>query len=182
MKNPSRSEIENAVKKKTYDEHKAEGPQGVSCAVITVSDTRNEEDDTSGRLIINSLVENGHNADFYKIVKDEPEQIRSAIETFSKINSVQVILTNGGTGITKRDTTYDVVVSILDKEMPGFGELFRNISYQEIGTPAILTRATACVFNDTIIMTLPGSGNACRTALDKIILPEISHMVREVLR
>ena len=136
----------------------------------------------SGRLIINSLVENGHNADFYKIVKDEPEQIRSAIETFSKNNSVQVILTNGGTGITKRDTTYDVVVSILDKEMPGFGELFRNISYQEIGTPAILTRATAGVFNDTIIMTLPGSGNACRTALDKIILPEISHMVREVLR
>ena len=127
-------------------------------------------------------VENGHNADFYKIVKDEPEQIRSAIETFSKINSVQVILTNGGTGITKRDTTYDVVVSILDKEMPGFGELFRNISYQEIGTPAILTRATAGVLNDTIIMTLPGSGNACRTALDKIILPEISHMVREVLR
>ena len=182
MKNPSRSEIENAVKKTTYDEHKAEGPQGVSCSVVTLSDTRNEEDDTSGRLIINSLVENGHNADFYKIVKDEPEQIRSAIETFSKNNSVQVILTNGGTGITKRDTTYDVVVSILDKEMPGFGELFRNISYQEIGTPAILTRATAGVFNDTIIMTLPGSGNACRTALDKIILPEISHMVREVLR
>ena len=182
MKRPSHSEIENAVSKKTYDEHKAEGPQGVTCAIITVSDTRNEENDTSGRLIINALVENGHKADFYKIVKDEPDEIRSAIESFSKSDSVQVILTNGGTGITKRDTTYDVVVSILDKEMPGFGEIFRNISFQEIGTPAILTRATAGVYKDTIIMTLPGSGNACRTALEKIILPEIGHMVREVLR
>ena len=91
MKNPSRSEIENAVNKKTYDEHKAEGPQGVSCAIITVSDTRNEENDTSGRLIINSLVENGHKADFYKIVKDEPEQIRSSIETFSPFINLWMI-------------------------------------------------------------------------------------------
>ena len=179
---PSRDEVAAAAERKTYEEHRAEGPDAVTCAVVTVSDTRTEATDTSGRLIMNMLGDRGHKVAFYRIVKDEPGQIRAAIEAACGDPGVQVVITNGGTGITKRDTTYDVVVSLLEKEMPGYGELFRHVSYQDIGTAAILTRATAGTFRDTIIMTLPGSGNACRTGMEKIILPEISHMVREVLK
>ena len=179
---PSREEVSAAAQKKTYEEHRAEGPDAVTCAVITVSDTRTEANDTSGRLIQNMLQDRGHRVAFYRIVKDEPDQIRAAIEAACAGAGVQVVITNGGTGITKRDTTYDVVASMIEKEMPGFGELFRFVSYQDIGTAAMLTRATAGTFRESIIMTLPGSGNACRTGMEKIILPEISHMVREVLK
>ncbi|OGL59613.1 MAG: molybdenum cofactor biosynthesis protein [Candidatus Tectomicrobia bacterium RIFCSPLOWO2_12_FULL_69_37] len=179
---PSREEVSAAAAKRTFEEHRAEGPGTVTCAVITVSDTRTEATDTSGRLIQNLLADGGHRVAFYRIVKDEPDQIRAAIEAACAERGVQVVITNGGTGITARDTTYDVVASMIEKEMPGFGELFRFVSYQDIGTAAMLTRATAGTFRDSIIMTLPGSGNACRTGMEKIILPEISHMVREVLK
>lgn len=179
---PTRDEVAAAAAKKTYEEHRAEGPDAVTCAVVTVSDTRTEETDTSGKLIVNMLEDCGHKVTLTRIVKDDPAQIREALESACADSAVQVVITNGGTGITKRDTTYDVVVSMLEKEMPGFGELFRYVSYQDIGTAAILTRATAGTCRDTIIMTLPGSGNACRTGMEKIILPEISHMVREVLK
>lgn len=179
---PTRDEIAAAAEQKTYEEHRAEGPDAVTCGVITVSDTRTEETDTSGKLIVNMLRDCGHQVLFTCIVKDDPGQIKEALEAACTDAKIQVVITNGGTGITKRDTTYDVVVSIIEKEMPGFGELFRHLSYLDIGTASILTRATAGVCNDTIIMTLPGSGNACRTGMEKIILPEISHMVREVLK
>ncbi|MEE9275771.1 MAG: molybdenum cofactor biosynthesis protein B [bacterium] len=179
---PTREEVAAAAEKKTYEEHRAEGPDAVTCAVVTVSDSRTEETDTSGRLIMNMLEECGHRIAFYRIVKDDAKLIRAALEAACADADVQVVVTNGGTGITERDTTYDVVVSMLDKEMPGFGELFRFLSYQEIGTASILTRATAGTCRGSILMTLPGSGNACRTGMEKIILPEISHMVREVLR
>lgn len=181
-KGPARDAVAAAAEKKTYEEHRAEGPDAVVCGVITVSDTRTEETDTSGRLIMNMLADCGHRTPFYRIVKDEADQIRGAFEEACADPAIQVVISSGGTGITKRDTTYDVVVSMLEKEMPGFGELFRNVSYQEIGTAAMLTRATAGICRDTILMTLPGSGNACRTGMEKIILPEISHMVREVLK
>jgi molybdenum cofactor biosynthesis protein B len=179
---PSRKEIAAAAEKKTYEDHRAEGPDAVTCGVITVSDTRTTETDTSGKLLQNMLQDCGHQVPFMRIVKDDASQIRDALEAACNDPDVQVVITNGGTGITKRDTTYDVVVGMIEKEMPGFGELFRFVSYQDIGTAAILTRATAGTCRDTIIMTLPGSGNACRTGMEKIILPEISHMVREVLR
>ncbi|OGL64132.1 MAG: molybdenum cofactor biosynthesis protein [Candidatus Tectomicrobia bacterium RIFCSPLOWO2_02_FULL_70_19] len=179
---PSREEVSAAAAKRTFEEHRAEGPGTVTCAVITVSDTRTEATDTSGRLIQNLLADGGHRVAFYRIVKDEPDQIRAAIEAACAERGVQVVITNGGTGITARDTTYDVVASMIEKEMPGFGELFRFVSYQDIGTAAILTRATAGTCRGAIILTLPGSGNACRTGMEKIILPEISHMVREVLK
>ncbi len=179
---PSRQEIERAVHLKTFEEHRAEGPDIVACGVLTVSDTRTEETDTSGKLLMNMLRDGGHKVVFYRIVRDEPAQIRESLLEACANPDVQVLISNGGTGITKRDTTYDVVVSILEKEMHGFGELFRHVSFQDIGAAAILTRATAGTCQDTIIMTLPGSGNACRTGLEKIILPEISHMVREVLK
>ncbi|MEE9240711.1 MAG: molybdenum cofactor biosynthesis protein B [bacterium] len=179
---PTREEIAAAAEKKTYEEHRAEGPDAVTCAVITVSDTRTEETDTSGKLIANMLEDCGHRVPFTRIVRDEPAQIREALEAACADPAIQVVITNGGTGITPRDTTYDVVLSMIEKEMPGFGELFRHVSYLDIGTAAILTRATAGTCRGTIIMTLPGSGNACRTGMEKIILPEISHMVREVLK
>ncbi len=179
---PSRGQVERAVRRKTFEEHRAEGPDVVTCGVLTVSDTRTEETDTSGKLIVNMLCDSGHKVPFYRIVQDEPAQIRASLLEACANPEVQVVISNGGTGITRRDTTYDVVVSILEKEMPGFGELFRAVSFEEIGTAAMLTRATAGTCRDTIIMTLPGSGNACRTGLEKIILPEISHMVREVLK
>lgn len=179
---PSRREAERAAERKTFEEHRAEGPQAVACGVLTVSDTREAATDTSGALIRSMLEEAGHRVPFYRIVKDEPARIREALLEACGDPSVQVVISNGGTGIAKRDTTYDVVVSLLEKEMPGFGELFRSVSFQEIGTAAMLTRATAGTCRDTIIMTLPGSGNACRSGMEKIILPEISHMVREVLK
>ena len=179
---PSRREVEQAANLKTFEEHRAEGPDAVTCGVLTVSDTRTEETDTSGKLIMNMLRDMGHQVSFYRIVKDEPTQIRESLLEACANPDIQVVISNGGTGITKRDTTYDVVVSILEKEMPGFGELFRHVSFGDIGTAAMLTRATAGTCRDTIIMTLPGSGNACRTGMEKIILPEISHMVREVLK
>ncbi|HBK80320.1 MAG TPA: molybdenum cofactor biosynthesis protein [Nitrospinae bacterium] len=179
---PSRDEIAAAAEKKTYEEHRAEGPDAVTCAVVTVSDTRTEETDTSGKLIANMLTDCGHRIAFTRIVKDDAGQIRAALEEACGDPAVQVVITNGGTGITQRDTTYDVALSMIEKEMPGFGELFRYLSYLEIGTASILTRATAGTCRETIIMTLPGSGNACRTGMEKIILPEISHMVREVLK
>ena len=179
---PTRDAIAAAADKKTYEEHRAEGPDAVTCGVVTVSDSRTEETDTSGKLIANMLQDCGHTVPFTRIVKDDADQIRGALEDACADPAVQVVITNGGTGITRRDTTYDVVVSMIEKEMPGFGELFRLVSYLDIGTAAILTRATAGTCRETIIMTLPGSGNACRTGMEKIILPEISHMVREVLR
>ena len=179
---PSRREVEQAADLKTFEEHRAEGPDAVTCGVLTVSDTRTEETDTSGKLIMDMLSDRGHKVSFYRIVKDEPTQIRESLLEACANPDIQVVISNGGTGITKRDTTYDVVVSILEKEMPGFGELFRHVSFEDIGTAAMLTRATAGTCRDTIIMTLPGSGNACRTGMGKIILPEISHMVREVLK
>lgn len=179
---PSRHEVAAAAEKKTYEEHRAEGPDSVICAVLTVSDTRTEETDTSGKLIANMLSDCGHQVVFTRIVKDEAGQIREALEEACGNLDVQVVITNGGTGITQRDTTYDVALSMIEKEMPGFGELFRYVSYLDIGAASILTRATAGTCRETIIMTLPGSGNACRTGMEKIILPEISHMVREVLK
>ncbi|MFC1491379.1 molybdenum cofactor biosynthesis protein B [Nitrospinota bacterium] len=179
---PSRDQVAAAADKKTYEEHRAEGPDSVTCAVVTVSDTRTEESDTSGKLIADMLEDCGHMVASRRIVKDEADEIRQAFEAACADPEVQVVISNGGTGITRRDTTYDVALSMIEKEMPGFGELFRFLSYQEIGTAAILTRATAGTCRGTILMTLPGSGNACRTGMEKIILPEISHMVREVLK
>ena len=179
---PSRGEVERAAARRTFEAHRAEGPDAVTCGVLTVSDTRTEERDTSGKLIMNMLGDAGHKVSFYRIVRDEPARIREALLAGCANPDVQVLISNGGTGIARRDTTYDVVVSILEKEMPGFGELFRRVSFEDIGAAAMLTRATAGTCRDTIVMTLPGSGNACRTGMEKIILPEISHMVREVLK
>ena len=138
-----------------YDEHKVLSKDTpVRCAVITVSDTRNEETDTSGALIKKILAEAGHTTTFYQIVPDEPDLITALLDRLS--SEVEVVLLNGGTGISARDNTFEAVTSKLEKNLPGFGEIFRMLSYEEIGPGAMLSRATAGLFQDTLIFSMPG--------------------------
>ncbi|AGT33100.1 molybdenum cofactor biosynthesis protein B [Geobacillus genomosp. 3] len=162
-------------------EHKQEAPKTVRCKVITVSDTRTEETDRSGRLMIELLTESGHEVAGYEIVKDEADAIRAAVLDGCRRLDVDVVLTNGGTGIAKRDVTIETVGALLEKELVGFGELFRFLSYTEdIGPAAMLSRAVAGVAMDTAVFCTPGSTGAVRLAMTKLILPELGHVVREI--
>jgi molybdenum cofactor biosynthesis protein B len=162
-------------------EHKAEAPKHVSCMVITVSDTRTKETDKSGQLMKQLIEEEGHSMLLYDIVPDEPEQVLQSIHRGLEHSEIEVILLNGGTGIAMRDTTYETVSSILDKEMPGFGEIFRYLSYTEdIGSAAILSRAVAGTTQGKAVFSTPGSSGAVRLAMTKIIIPELGHVVREL--
>lgn len=163
------------------EEHKRQAPKTVHCKIITVSDTRNEDTDKSGKLMMDLLEHSGHQIADYVIVKDEAAEIREAIINGCKREDIEVILTNGGTGIAKRDVTIETVQALLEKEMVGFGELFRMLSYQEdIGSAAILSRAIAGVVNNKAIFSTPGSSGAVKLAMKKLILPEIGHVVREL--
>ncbi|GLH64637.1 MogA/MoaB family molybdenum cofactor biosynthesis protein [Parageobacillus sp. G301] len=162
-------------------EHKKEAPHIVRCKVITISDTRTKDTDKSGKLMMDLLKEAGHEVVSYEIVKDEKEAIREAILRGCEQTNIDVVLTNGGTGIAKRDVTIETVKEIIEKEIVGFGELFRMLSYTEdIGSAAILSRAIAGVANDTAIFSTPGSSGAVRLAMTKLILPELGHVVREI--
>ncbi|HZG83121.1 MAG TPA: MogA/MoaB family molybdenum cofactor biosynthesis protein [Brevibacillus sp.] len=164
-------------------EHKAQAPKQVACMVITVSDTRTEETDKSGKLMTELLEEAGHQRIRYQIVKDEPSEVIAAIETGIQDPQVQVILLNGGTGISARDNTFEAVSGLLEKEVPGFGELFRMLSYTEdIGSAAMLSRAVAGTRQGKMIFSTPGSTGAVRLAMTKLIVPELGHVVRELNR
>ena len=152
----------------------------VSCAVITVSDTRSPVTDKSGQRIEQLLVAVGHTVGFYAIVKDEPEQIRSHLASLSQRADLDVAIFNGGTGIAPRDTTYDAIASLLEKTLPGFGELFRYLSYQEIGSRAMASRAIAGIYQSKLIFSLPGSTSAVQLAMEKLILPELTHLVKQL--
>jgi molybdopterin adenylyltransferase len=152
----------------------------VNCAVITVSDTRNPETDKSGKLIQDLLLSAHHLIRDYQIIKDEPDQIQTYIESISKDQNLDVIIFNGGTGIAPRDTTYDAIANLLQKTLPGFGEMFRFLSYQEIGSRAIASRAVAGIYQHKLIFSLPGSSNAVRLGIEKLILPEIVHLVKQI--
>jgi len=163
------------------EEHKQNAPKKVRCKVITVSDTRDKETDKSGRLMIELLQAAGHIVADYCIVKDESMPIQDEIVKGCGREDIDVILSNGGTGIAKRDITIETVKGLLEKEMVGFGELFRMLSYQEdIGSAAILSRAIAGVVNDKAVFSTPGSTGAVRLAMNKLILPELAHVVREI--
>lgn len=149
--------------------------------VLTISDTRTEENDTSGDAIVGLLVTSGHVLSGRALVKDDPADVRAAI-TNAAVGSTQVIITTGGTGITSRDSTYEAIDSMLHKRIEGFGELFRMLSFQEIGSAAMLTRACAGTIGRTAIFALPGSEHAVRLAMTRLILPEIGHVVRELSR
>ena len=151
----------------------------MNCAVITVSDTRSPETDRSGQLIKQLLLDAGHAVGVYTIVKDEPAQIQGQMEVLAK-RSVDAIIFNGGTGIAPRDTTYDAIESLLEKTLPGFGELFRWLSYQEIGSRAIASRAIAGVYQSKLVFSVPGSTNAVKLAMQQLILPELAHLVSQL--
>lgn len=164
----------------SVEEHRQAAPEQIGCAVITVSDTRTEETDRSGRIMIESLEAAGHVVAHYAIVPDEPERIREQLELCASDERIDAILFNGGTGIASRDTTFDVLSRSLEKELPGFGELFRMLSWEEIGAAAMLSRATAGVFRGRILFSTPGSSNAVRLAMEKLIVPELGHLVYEI--
>lgn len=152
----------------------------VTCAVVTVSDTRTAETDKSGQIIQQLLVGADHAVGAYTIIKDEPAQIQQQIELLGQNSHLDVVIFNGGTGIAPRDTTYDAIEKLLEKTLPGFGELFRFLSYQEIGSRAIASRAVAGIYQNKLIFSLPGSSNAVRLGMEKLILPELAHLVSQM--
>ena len=154
----------------------------VRVAIVTVSDTRTRANDTGGDLIEQRVTSAGHVVAFRAIVKDEPDQIDALLDQLVSETNAQLILFTGGTGIAPHDTTYDAVSRKLEKTMPGFGELFRMLSYSEVGAAAMLSRATAGTYRGRVIFSMPGSPNAVQVALDKLIMPEIQHLAWEVGR
>ena len=156
------------------EHHHSTRRNGLKTGVITVSDSRTVDNDESGSLIKNLLAKAGHTLVHYEIIPDDPGRIYSAIE--ENIPRLDAMLINGGTGIAPRDNTFDAVKSMLDKELEGFGELFRMLSYQEIGAAAFLSRAVAGVVRGKIVVSMPGSPAACRLAMEKLLLPELGHM------
>jgi molybdenum cofactor biosynthesis protein B len=143
--------------------------------VVTVSDTRSEDDDTSGQRIRELLCAAGHRVELYRIVKDEPELIREVLR--GAPDAIEAIICNGGTGLARRDTTYEAIVDLLAKEITGFGELFRTLSYDQVGAAAMLSRATAGVMGRRVVFSVPGSQAAVELAMTKLILPELGHIV-----
>jgi molybdopterin adenylyltransferase len=154
--------------------------RSVTCAVITVSDTRTKETDRSGQLIQQLLIQSQHRVGFYKVLKDEPDDLRTAIAFLQQRSDIEVLLFNGGTGIAPRDTTYDAIVELLDKTLPGFGELFRMLSYEEIGSRAIASRAVAGTIGHQVLFSMPGSSGAVKLAMEKLILPEMPHLIGQL--
>jgi len=149
------------------------------CAVVTCSDTRTAENDTSGAYIREALQKAGHTISAYQIVPDEPNLIDKLLRTYVA-EEIDVVLLNGGTGISRRDSTYDTVSGMLDKTLPGFGEIFRVLSFEEIGPASMLSRATAGVISRTLVFSMPGSTGAVRLAMDRLIAPDLKHLVWEI--
>jgi molybdopterin adenylyltransferase len=163
-------------------EHRATAPRSVGCWVLTISDTKTPETDTSGALIRKLLLDAGHEVVGSTIVRDEPKDVQRVIREACATDAVRAVIATGGTGITSRDSTYEAIEALLDKRLPGFGELFRMLSYEEVGAAAMLSRAQLGIYARRIIVSLPGSPNACRLALEKLLIPELPHLIREVSR
>jgi molybdenum cofactor biosynthesis protein B len=164
----------------SHHEHKAHGPASVTCFVLTVSDTRTADTDTSGRAIRELLEASGHRVSGHAIVRDEPSHVREQLLAQCGNGNTQVIITTGGTGITSRDGTYEAVDGLLEKRLDGFGELFRMLSFDEIGSAAMMSRATAGTARGKVVFVLPGSENAVRLAMTRLIIPELAHVVQQV--
>jgi molybdenum cofactor biosynthesis protein B len=166
----------------TPDEHKATAPTSVGCFVLTVSDSRTPATDTGGAVIRELLTGAGHTVVDSTIVRDEPADVARVVRQACADPRVRVVILTGGTGITSRDSTFEAVEALLDKRLPGFGELFRVLSYEQVGAAAMLSRAQMGIHARCIVVSLPGSPNACRLALQKLLLPELGHLVREAGR
>jgi molybdenum cofactor biosynthesis protein B len=166
----------------SHVEHKAQAPVSVACYVLTVSDSRSPETDTGGRAIRELLEGAGHVVTGQSIVKDEPVQVSAVVKQQLDDARTQVIITTGGTGITSRDGTFEAIDALLEKRLDGFGELFRMLSFQEIGASAMMSRATAGTVARKAIFVLPGSPAAVRLAMTRLILPELGHVVQQLGR
>ncbi|HUT09203.1 MAG TPA: molybdenum cofactor biosynthesis protein B [Thermoguttaceae bacterium] len=164
------------------DQHRQEAPRVVGCAVITVSDTRTFQTDTGGQTAVDLLGQAGHEVRLREIIPDEPERMRELLGRLRDREDIDAILMTGGTGLGSRDQTFETVSRLLDKPLPGYGELFRMLSYEEIGPAAMLSRATGGLIGRTVLLTMPGSRAAVQLAMEKIILPELGHLVREARR
>jgi molybdenum cofactor biosynthesis protein B len=162
-----------------HEEHRRAGPRAVAVFVITASDSRGEAEDASGRLLRESAAAAGHQVVGHRVVKDEPDQIRAALEEAVRAGA-QAVLVSGGTGISGRDRTYEAVAGILEKRLDGFGELFRMLSFGEIGSAAMMSRAVAGTWRGRIVFSMPGSTAAVRLAWEKLIAPELGHLVFEL--
>ena len=161
-------------------EHKAQAPASVACSVLTVSDSRTPDTDTSGRVIRQMLDDAGHPVTGHAIVKDEPAQVTSYVRAQLADPRTQVIITTGGTGLTSRDGTFEAIDRLLEKRIEGFGELFRMLSFQEMGAAAMMSRAMAGTVSRTAIFVLPGSEHAVRLAMTRLILPELGHLAQQL--
>ena len=163
-------------------EHQLHAPRTVRCYIITISDTRTDETDSAGRAIGDLLRHAGHEVTGRTIVKDDPDLVRGTIERQLANPAVQAIIMTGGTGITSRDSTYEAVSGLFDKRLDGFGELFRMLSYEQIGSAAMMSRACAGLVAGRIVVSLPGSENAVRLAMERLLIPELGHLVHEATR
>ena len=167
----------------SHEEHQknadAHGP--VSVGIVTVSDTRTEATDLNGQFLTREIIAAGHHVALYRIIKDEPEHVDTALDD-AVAASVQVLLLNGGTGIARRDTTYDALAGKLEKTLPGFGELFRMLSWEQVGAAAMLSRAVAGTYRGMAIFSTPGSTKAVALAWEKLIAPELAHIAWELVR
>lgn len=164
----------------SVEKHREASPERVRVAVMTISDTRTPETDTGGNAIVELLREAGHEISRREIVKDDAPRIEVVLQELLATADVDAVITSGGTGISARDTTYEVVSRVIDKKLDGFGEVFRMLSYREIGAAAILSRAVAGAAGSKFVACLPGSTNAVRLAMEKLLVPEISHVVFEL--
>ena len=166
----------------TEQHREAAAEQGpVKAAIVTVSDTRTPETDKNAVYLREQLANDGNSVTAYRIIKDEPDQVEAVLDEMVQTDA-RVVLFNGGTGIAPRDTTFDVLSRKLEKTLPGFGELFRVFSYDQVGTAAILSRATAGVYREKVIISTPGSSAAVQLAWEKLIGPELQHLAWEVGR
>ncbi|QDU26096.1 Molybdenum cofactor biosynthesis protein B [Anatilimnocola aggregata] len=165
-----------------HQQHEQQAPAALSVAVITVSDTRTTETDTGGQTVIDHLLAAGHQLAARYLIKDEPVPMRELLSELAGRPEIAAILLTGGTGISSRDQTYETVSALLDKPLPGYGELFRQLSYAEIGPAAILSRAAGGVMRGKVVLTMPGSPNGVRLAMEKVIIPQLRHLVREASR
>ena len=163
-------------------EHKAAAPASVRVFVLTVSDTRTDATDTAGAAIIELLKTAGHHVAGKAIEKDEPRRVAELVRQQAAIGDVAAIITTGGTGLTSRDSTFEAIDALLTKRLPGFGELFRMLSYQDIGSAAMMSRACAGTIGKIVVISLPGSEKAVRLAMTKLVIPELAHLVQQATK
>jgi len=164
----------------SVEKHREASPEEIRVAVLTISDTRTPETDIGGNIIVESMRAAGHEVAWREIVKDDAPRIKEVLEGLVADEGVDAVVTTGGTGISARDATYEVVSRLIDKKLDGFGEIFRMLSYEEVGAAAILSRAVAGAAGSKFVACLPGSTNAVRLAMEKLLVPEISHVVFEL--